>query len=645
MRYDLYAKINRILFGAPKRTDQAHVERLGIWAALAVFSSDALSSVAYATEEILLVLAVFGAAASAYSLPIALGIILLMFIVAASYSQTIRAHPAGGGSYIVARENLGVLPGLTAAAALLIDYILTVAVSASAGAAAVTSAIPRLRGHEELLALISIWIITYVNLRGVRESGAVFAVPTYGFIAAMYALLAAGALRALAGGWQPHVPWQAGFHLGDAVRTVGLLPLLRAFSSGCTALTGIEAISNGVPAFKKPEVENAIRTMGIERTILYTMFGGITLLAYGFNLMPREGETLLSQLARTVFGHGPLYYAVQAATMLILILAANTAFADFPRLASLIAQDGYLPRPLAWRGDQLVYRGGIFLLAVVSSALVVVFHGSTHHLIPLYAVGVFLAFTLSQTGMVVHWLRQTGTPTLWAALVHPRLKRWPTFINAVGAALSFVVMLVIAYTKFRHGAWLVVILIPLLVWYFTRVKYYYECFHRKLQELWRQRLPIDKPKRVKALVTIAGDNPVTAHTVRCARSLTPGEVTCVHVAVDPEKAERLKQRWNEKERGAPLVVLESPYRSVLAPLREYVDGLIREDPNLVVHLFVPVVVTTNVFDAYLHNGTGEQIINEFRYSRNVLVTEVPFFLDLAECPSPVPSGAPKPRHA
>lgn len=638
MRYDLYQKINRVLFGAPKRTDQAHVERLGVATGLAVFSSDAFSSVAYATEEILLVLAVT-AGAGVYSLPVALAIVGLIFVVSQSYQQTIRAYPQGGGSYIVSRDNLGATAGLVAGAALLIDYILTVAVSVSAGMAAVVSAVPALQGHQVAMALLAIWFIAWINLRGVKESGAVFAAPTYSFVALMGLLMAAGAYRALfRGGWHPSADWRAAFNLGQAASTLGWFTLLHAFSSGCTALTGIEAVSNGVQAFRAPEPDNAIRTMRIARLILAAIFLGITALAFGFNLAPAGGggETLLSQIARSVFGTGPVYFAIQAATMLILILASNTAFADFPRLASLIARDGYLPRPLAHRGDQLVYRGGILLLAILASALVVLFHGSTHALIPLYAVGVFLAFTLSQLGMVVHWLRP--------AAAGGRLPWGPVLINLVGGTLSGIVMIIIAATKFVGGAWLVTILIPTLVIFFRRVHYYYACFHQRLQGLWQAELAIDRPRRVHTVCTVAGVNPVTLHTLRCARrTFSRDGVVAVHVAVDPEKAERVRARWNREEMGADLVVLESPFRSVLGPLRDYVGGLLARDPDLVVHVLVPVVVTTSVFDAYLHNGTGEQILQEFRYSRNVLVTEVPFFLNMEECPSPLPSGAARDR--
>ncbi|HWI60576.1 MAG TPA: APC family permease, partial [Symbiobacteriaceae bacterium] len=359
----------RLLLGQPKRTDQQHEERLGVAAALAVFSADGLSSVAYATEEILFVLMAAGAAASAYTLPIGLAIVGLVFVVAASYSQTIQAYPSGGGSYVVSRENLGPTAGLVAGAALLIDYVLTVAVSAAAGVHAVVSAVPALQGHEVILALLAVWLIAWINLRGVKESGAIFAVPTYGFILCVLVLIGSGLYRLIAGGWHPVAPTLTDG--GGLLPGVTWLLLLRAFSSGCTALTGLEAVSNGVQAFRAPEAKNAIRTMNWERTILYVMFGGITILAFGFGALPSHTETILSQLARATFGNSLLYYAVQAATALILLLAANTAYADFPRLAGLIARDGYLPRRMANRGDTLVFHYGIYVLAALATLLVV----------------------------------------------------------------------------------------------------------------------------------------------------------------------------------------------------------------------------------------------------------------------------------
>lgn len=403
---------------------------MGIPAALAVFSADAISSVPYATEEILWVLVAAGTAATAFSLPVGLGIVLLVWIVATSYNQTIRAYPSSGGSYIVSKDNLGVHAGLTAGAALLVDYILTVAVSTASGIAAITSAFPALYGHEVLLGLGAIWFIAWMNLRGVRESGRLFSVPIYAFMGSVFLMIFVGIWKAANGLWHPPVSPVAGFGFGNAAfaqatMDVTLFMLLRAFASSCTALTGIEAISNGVQAFKPPEAENAVKTLGLARTILYTMFAGITLLSFCFHALPKPDDTILSQIAREVFGGGPFYYLLQVTTAAILLLAANTAYADFPRLVGMIARDGFLPRRLANRGDTLVFNGGVILLASLASALIVVFRGSVHLLMPLYAVGVFLAFTMSQSGMVLHWVKQ--------ARATGELRHWSVFINGLGA--------------------------------------------------------------------------------------------------------------------------------------------------------------------------------------------------------------------
>lgn len=625
----LINRAKRILFGRPKRTDQQHHERLGIPAALAVFSSDGLSSVAYATEEILYVLMAAGSAASVYSLPIGLAIIALVFIVAASYSQTIQAYPSGGGSYIVSRENLGTYAGLTAGAALLIDYVLTVAVSAAAGVDAVVSAIPALQGHKVALALTAIWVIAWLNLRGVRESGTILSLPTYGFIVSVFLLIGFGLYKVLTGGWHPDIPVAAGFGRGDETfrqltGNVTWFLLLRAFSSGCTALTGLEAVSNGVQAFKAPEDRNAIKTLKLARTLLFTMFAGITLLAFGFNILPRHGETVLSQIGRAVFGNSPLYYMVQAATALILLLAANTAYADFPRLTSLIARDGYLPRRLANRSDTLVYSSGIYLLASLASVLVVVFHGSTHLLIPLYAVGVFTAFTLSQTGMVVHWVREARekAESLWR-------HGWSLTLNALGALLCGIVLVIVAVTKFTHGAWLILILIPLLVAYFLHVHAYYVRFRERVEGLLTEHMTIDDAPRVKVVLTIGGLSPVIDHSMRVARRIST-DIEAVYVAVEPEMGEKIQRKWDQKRHGGvALTVLPSPYRDVVTPLRKYLDRLHLAHPDTLINLLVPVIVTNEPFDDYLHNGNADQILRELRYTEGIVITVIPFYVNMS----------------
>lgn len=622
----LYRSVQRLLFGPPKRTDQETHERLGVFTGVAVFTADSISSVAYAGEEILIVLVAAGAAAAAYSLPISLAIVALVFIVASSYAQTIKAYPGGGGSYVVSKENLGTTPGLIAGAALLVDYILTVAVSTASGVAAITASVPVLRGHEVVLGLAAVVFVAWINLRGIRESGAVFAVPTYSFILTMFLLLAVGAYRAVTGGWHPAVSPLAGFGFGGAAfrqltSGVTLFVLLRAFASGCTALSGIEAISNGVRAFRQPEPETAIRTMNVGRTILYLMFGGIAILAFGLNVLPRSGETVLSQIGRAVFGSGVLYYCLQIATALILFLAANTAYAGFPSLTGFIARDGYLPRRLANRGDTLVYNGGIALLAILASALIVIFRGSVHLLIPLYAVGVFLAFTLSQVGMVLHWLREANDTG--------RRRVAPMIINGLGAVLSGLALAIIAVTKFLTGAWVVMIVIPLMVFYFVYVHSYYRLFKQRLESLESEHMTIDDAQQVKVVLTIGRLSPVVDHSLRVARQMSP-DVSAVYVAVDPAEGERIANKWDvERHGGIRLTVLPSPYRSVAPPLRTYLDQLQKRNPGTLINLLVPIVITNKTNDEYLHNGTADQILRELRFSEGILITVIPFFVNMA----------------
>jgi amino acid transporter len=625
----LVNRFKRFFIGKPKRTDQAHQERLSVFSGLAVFSSDAISSVAYATEEILVVLATAGAVASAYSLSVGLAIVGLVFIVAASYNQTIKAYPSGGGSYIVSKDNLGINAGLIAGAALLVDYVLTVAVSTAAGVAAITSAIPGLHGYDVILGLFCVALIAWVNLRGVKESGTIFAIPTYSFLVAMFLLIGVGAYKAITGDiWHPAVAWQVGFGMSSTqfknlTSGVTMFMLLRAFASGCTALSGIEAVSNGVQAFKAPEAENAIKTMKLERTILYLVFTGVTVLAYGFRLMPQDHNTVLSQIAQTVFGNSFLYYYVQATTALILLLAANTAYADFPRLTGMIARDGYLPRRLANLSDTLVFHYGVFVLAGLSALLIVIFRGSVNLLIPLYAIGVFLAFTMSQTGMVVHWLKIAKQPG-----ESLKSHAWSIFINGLGALLSGVALVVIASTKFLHGAWIVCIIIPALVAYFRHVHTYYARFHIKVDKLLKEHMTIDDASTVKVVLTIGGLSPVIDHSMRVAHRMS-NDVTAVYVATDPELGEKLARKWDiERHGGTPLVVLASPYRDVVSPLRKYLNRLQQEHPTTLINLLVPVIVTNEPFDNYLHNGHADQLIRELRFSEGIVITEIPFYVDM-----------------
>jgi amino acid transporter len=597
----------RWLVGSPLETDRAQHERLGKPTALAVFSSDNLSSVAYATEEILLVLSTAGAAALGHSLPIAGVITVLLALLIASYRQTVRAYPQGGGSYLVARENLGTIPGLVAAAALLIDYILTVSVSVAAGIAAVTSAIPALRDYRVSLGLSCILIITFGNLRGVRQSGRIFAVPTYLFIGAFGLLMLAGIGRSLLHLPPIEIPET---RVQEATHPLTLFLLMRAFAAGCAALTGIEAISNGVQAFRPPESKNAATTLLIMGLILGTFFLGSTYLAHIHVVVPGADQTVISQLGRAVFGEGALYYFLQAATAAILILAANTAFADFPRLSSILARDRFLPRQLSNLGDRLVFSNGIILLAGAAGLLIIVFDGDTHALIPLYAVGVFMAFTLSQSGMVIRHLRlKEGRYRLHAA------------VNAAGAAATGVALLVIAVTKFTHGAYIVVVLIPVFVLGFLRTHRHY--FYVRTQ-LSLVEIEPERPIRHTAIVPISAVNRATIYALRYAKSIAH-EVEAVHVEIDPERTRAIQQQWRTWGGGVPLKILRSPYRSLIEPLVDHIDDLMHgRRRNEMVTVVLPEFVTAHWWEGLFHNQSAFLIKGALLFKPGVVVTSIPF---------------------
>jgi len=609
--YDI--NIRRLLIGQPLRTKDAIHQRLSKAKALAVFSSDALSSSAYATEAILLVLVAAGAGALGFSIPIALGIAALLLIVAFSYFQTIHAYPNGGGAYIVAKDNLGVLPGLTAAAALLIDYILTVAVSVSAGVAALTSAFPELVTYRIGLALLIVGFITVMNLRGVKESGTFFAIPTYAFIVGILIMIGVGLFRALTGNIpaMPEEAAAAGHAVESATTGLGLFLLLRAFAAGCTALTGVEAISNGIPAFKPPESKNAGQTLIIMVVVLCTLFLGITFLANAFpiTINGHAGTTVLSQVAREVFGgENLLFYYLQFATLLILSLAANTAFADFPRLASLIARDRYLPRQLTNLGDRLVFSNGIVALAMIASILIVVFDAREHNLLPLYAVGVFVSFTLSQSGMVVHWLRERQKPDF----VPDRSWLLKIALNAFGALCTFIVMLILMVTKFAEGAWLVMLAIPVLMWGFTQIHRHYNAVADSLTLDGLQPGPLldTHPDRSKVPVVVLMNslNRCSLQALEYALRISQNVRVC-SIGVDDESVMRLRERWQEWQLAhIPLDVIASPYREIGQPLICYLHDRDCTHPEQVPTMVVlPQFVVRNWWENYLHNQTSQSI--------------------------------------
>jgi amino acid transporter len=628
----MYSALKRLVVGPPiATTEEAHT-RLGRPTALSVFASDAISSTAYATEEILLVLVpVVGMVALDDLVPISIVVAILLLLVITSYRQTIYAYPSGGGSYVVSRENLGVNPSLVAGASLLVDYVLTVAVSISAGVAAITSAFEPLRPYRVELCLVAVGVMMLANLRGTKESGRLFAPPVYTYIVSLVALIGYGLFRVYVGGLEPMpVNVEALDHLarehhnafgpdGHAIFTgLTVIILLRAFSSGAVALTGIEAVSNGVPAFRKPESHNAATTLIAMGLILGTAFMGISVLAD--NLRPtvidpaaQEYETLLSLMGRYVYGDGnPLYFVLQLATFTILILAANTAFADFPRVSSIIARDGYLPRQLANRGDRLVFSNGIVLLALIAGGLIVLFGGDTSALIPLYAVGVFTGFTLSQAGMVIHHrkVREPG----W---------RRNQVINAVGSVATFVVFLVVVVSKFAIGAWIPAVLIPIIVVVFKAIHRHYVRVSAALEvpEGYRSR------RHRHTVVILVGEvHRGVLDAVTYARSLTPDRLMAVSVVYDDEQQQRIIDQWERFEVPVELRTVYSPYRELSGPVMSFIDELDAEWPDDLVTVIVPEFVLENWWEQLLHNQSALVLRARLRMRPNTVVTAVPIHL-------------------
>ncbi len=600
--------VKRLIVGSPFPTAQARHERLGKATALAVFASDPLSSVAYATEEILIFLVLGGSAALSYSLPIAFGIAALLAVVVTSYRQTVAAYPQGGGAYLVAKGNLGPFSALTAAAALLTDYVLTVSVSVTAGIDALTSAMPALLPYRVSLCVLAIVGIAMGNLRGVRESGKLFAAPTYFFIVSILGTVGYG-LVAVAFDLLPEAPYEPhppGFE------GIGLFLFLRAYAAGCTALTGVEAVSNGVPALKPPEGRNAQIVMTWLGVISIAMFLGITYLAYDFGIVPGGGETVVSKIARRVFGTGVLYYGVQAATMLILLLAANTSYADFPRLSSILARDRYMPRQFANQGDRLVFSNGILILSGFAILLIVMFGGDTHALLPLYAIGVFISFTLSQSGMVRHWLR-----------LKEKGWRWRIGVNGVGAVVTGIVLLTLAVTKFREGAWIVVVLTPLLVVVFLVIHHHYAQVADQLSlEKYGEPAAIG---RHSVVVPVGDLHKGVVRALQYAKSISP-DARAVFVETDPGRTRKLDEKWQKWGCSVPLVVLDSPRHSLLKPFLEYLDRLQGQGENHFVTIVIPEFIPAKWWQYLLHNQTAFLLKGALLFRKNVVVTDVPYHL-------------------
>jgi len=619
----------RWLIGKPLPTAEAHHQTISKKVGLAVFASDALSSTAYATDQILIVLAAVGAAAYIYSIEIAIAIVVLLAIVTISYQQTIHAYPSGGGAYIVSRDNLGENPAQVAGAALLVDYILTVAVSISAGVYQITSAFPELHDYKVWLALGFILIMTIINLRGVKESGLAFAVPTYFFVGATLLTLGLGFFQYFTGTLSEVEGVLEPIHTTETLEQAGLFLILRAFSSGCTALTGVEAISNGIQAFKEPKSRNAGITLMWMSAILSTIFLSVTILAELTHAIPSHRESIFSQLGRVIYGAGTLpYLALLGSTMLILIMAANTAYADFPRLAALIAADGFVPKQLTYRGSRLVFSYGIITLAVVASLLIVIFQAEETRLIPLYAIGVFLSFTLSQSGMAVHWWRSRNLkpgekiPTLGSELHYQPNWRWKLALNVVGATLCFIIMCIFAVTKFADGAWVVVIVIPTLVFIFFGI-------HRHYQRVAKQ-LSLDKfgaPTRIRrhrVIVPLGGIHRGGLEALNYARALSP-DVTAVHVALDPAEEQKLRAKWEKWGDGLRLVIIPSPYRALVEPLLDYIRSVAAQrQPGEILTVVVPEFVPERPWHAFLHMQTAFMLQIGLLGLRHVVITEVPY---------------------
>lgn len=628
--------LKRVLIGEPFPTSHETHERLDKVRGLAIFASDPISSNAYATEAIMHVLVILGSGALALTLPLGMAVAFLVLLVVFSYIQTILHYPDGGGAYTVAKDNLGEKPALLAAAGLLIDYVLTVSVSVAAGVRAVTSAFPDLYEFRVFIALAAILIITWINLRGVRDSGTIFAIPTYAFVAGVLLTILTGLIRYL-----------GLFGAGPMAATTEVVPpavnltgfayvwlLLRAFAGGCTALTGIEAISNGVKAFKQPEARNAARTMVAMGVIAMTLFVGITFLSTRLSLVPQEAESILSQLARRAAGTGFLYYWVQVFTAGILFMAANTGYQDFPRLSYFLANDNFLPRWLKNRGDRLVFSSGIVTLALLSSILIIVFRADEIAMLPLYALGVMLCFSLSQAGMfrlmgrIAHLKPGESLETRVTEVHYEQGAKWKRIMNASGSLVTFAVFLVLLLTKFRDGAWIVAVLIPLLVYGFYSVKRHYERVSHRLSTKTLQPEDLTMVGNV-VVVPIADVHRGSLRALQYARRLSD-DVRVVTIAADPGTKQRFLKRWNrfpEVTGGVKLELMEYDYRDVLTPVVRYIERVNREFPNELITVVIPEFIPEHYTARFLHNQTAARLRSQLQEHRDIVIIEVPFQID------------------
>lgn len=619
------------LIGRPLQTADAPHQTIGKLIGLAVFASDALSSTAYSTQEMLLVLVIAGISGARYVIPLTMGIVLLLAILTLSYEQTIHAYPGGGGAYIVSRDNLGDFPAQIAAAALLTDYILTVAVSVSSGVAQLVSADERLFAYRVEISVAFVFLIMLINLRGVKESGSTFAAPTYIFLVMMFVTVGIGLVRFFTGSLTTVVdPPQ--MEIIGAAQGITLFLILRSFASGTTALTGVEAISNGIPAFKEPRSINAGKTLVIMSFILGSLLLGIAFLAYHIAAVPSEAETVISQIIRTAIGNrGAFYLLAILSTTIILIMAANTSFADFPRLSALTAIDGFLPRQLAYRGSRLVYSRGIIALAGIASALIIVFQASVTRLIPLYAIGVFISFTLSQAGMAHRWWKighmLPGTEIKERGSTLRYQSKWESkmVINGVGSFMTLVVTIIFAFTKFTQGAWVVVIIIPVMVAIFSYIHHHYQVVAHSLS--LEHFGPPARITRHRVILPISGVHRGTLAALRYARTLSD-DITVVHVSIDTDESARILKKWETWGEGIRLVILDSPYRLFLEPLLEYIEEIAAQHPkNEIITIVVPQFVPRHWWNGLLHTQTAMALRWALLFRKDIVITDVPYQVD------------------
>jgi amino acid transporter len=622
--------LSHYLIGRPLSTADAAHQTIGKVIGLAVFASDALSSSAYAIDEILIVLIMAGTAFLSLSIPISIAIIILLAILTISYEQTIHTYPGGGGAYIVARDNLGEGPAQTAGAALLTDYILTVAVSISSGVAQITSAFPNLYPWRVVIAVSLILFMVIMNLRGVKESGRIFAVPTYFFLGMVLLTIGVGFYQYINGSLGTVVDVEEIAHAGEPLVPLTIFLILRAFAGGCTALTGVEAISNGITAFKEPRSKNAGTTLIWMSVILGINLFGLTYLAHQIGVMPSHLETGFSQIGRTIYGvSSPLYLILLGSTTLILIMAANTAFADFPRLAALHAGDSFLPRQLTFRGSRLVFSNGIIALGSVAAILVIIFGAKTNALIPLYAIGVYLSFTLSQFGMAVRWWQcghlKEGEEIVQQGSTLRHEPKWKTklVVNGIGSLASAIVMMVFAFTKFREGAWVIVILIPALVTLFFSIHRHYKKLAKKLS---LDNFGVIPPHTIRhrVIMPVSGVHQGTLAALRYARMLSD-DITAVHVTIEPADAEKVRQKWETWGEGVRMVMLDSPYRLFLEPLLGYIADIAQQrQPGETITIVVPEFISENRLTGALHTNTADLLRSQLKRQHGVVIINVPY---------------------